>query len=132
MSRERAARGRARLEELLGPLRLVREEHREGDALGDSGGRVPVGATDTLEEVDANSVPDLAAWLNEQDRAWLDLEIPALDGATPRVAAKDRRLRPRLVDLLIDIENRQARMSRGGAVGQDVSWLWKELGLRRP
>ncbi len=39
--------------------------------------------------------------------------------------------RQRPVDLLIDIENRQARRSRRGA-GRDVSWLWREPGLKCP
>jgi hypothetical protein len=131
MSRERAARGRARLEELLGPLRLAREEHREANARGGGDTFAPAGSGGGLEAIDAETVPDVKAWLDDQDRAWLDLEIPALDGATPRAAAKDRRLRPRLVDLLIDIENRQARLSRRGG-DRDVSWLWRELGLKRP
>jgi len=129
MSRERAALGRARLEELLGPLHLASEEHRDPDTDGPERGDAPWINGD--DDLDFDSVPEVRAMLDAQDRAWVDLEIPALDGATPRAAAKDRRLRPRLVDLLIDLENRQARMSRRGA-GRDVSWLWEELGLRRP
>ena len=129
ISRERAARGRARLEELLGPLRLASEEHREALAPGPDDEASPV--VEGPDDIDIDSVPELKAMLDAQDRAWLDLEIPALDGSTPRAAAKDRRLRPRLVDLLIDLENRQARMSRRGS-GRDVSWLWEELGLTRP
>jgi hypothetical protein len=128
LSRERAARGRARMEDLLGPLRLVREEHRAAGSPPDA----DFDGVDSRADVIAiNDVPELAAYLEQQDRAWLDLEIPALDGATPRAAAQSRRLRPRLVELLVDIENRQARMALGGR-GRDVAWMWSELGLKRP
>jgi hypothetical protein len=129
MSRERAARGHARLEELLGPLRLASEEHLDAPAPGPDPEASPVVAGD--DDIDIDSVPEVKLMLEAQDRAWLDLEIPALDGATPRAAATSWRLRPRLVDLLIDTENRQARMSRRGA-GRDAAWLWEELGLKRP
>ena len=76
-------------------------------------------------------MPELAAYLDQRDRAWLDLEVPALDGATPRAAAMNRRLRPRLVELLVDIENRQARLALQGQ-GRDTTWMWDELGLKRP
>ena len=67
----------------------------------------------------------------QRDREWLDLEIPALGGSTPREAAKDRRLRARLRDLLVEMENIEARMA-GSTGGRDLTWMWKELGLRRP
>lgn len=129
ISRERAARGRARLEELLGPLRLMREEHREANVRGGVGDAAP--DTGQRDEIDLSAAPELAAYLDDLDRAWLDLEIPALDGATPRAAAKNRRLRPRLVELLITIENTQARLARGGQA-RGITWMWAELGLERP
>ena len=128
LSRERAARGRVRMEALLGPLRLVREEHRAAGAADAAGGEEQAAHDD---EIDISATPELAAYLDAQDRAWLDLEIPALDDATPRAAAKDRRLRPRLVELLMTIENTQARLARNGHA-RDVRWMWDELGVTRP
>jgi hypothetical protein len=72
---------------------------------------------------------DLNALWDEMDRAWLDTEVPALDGHTPRQAARDKRLRPRLRALLVDIENQVARINDAP---RDLAWMWKELGLRRP
>jgi hypothetical protein len=48
----------------------------------------------------------------------------------PREAARDPRLRRRLRNLLIDIENREARIN--APAPRDLRWMWKELGLRRP
>jgi hypothetical protein len=125
-SSTRAARARTRLEEILGPLTVRSEEHRELDP----DDRRPHD-TPPPELIDISEVPELQSWLREQDREWLDTSVPALDGRTPREAAADRRLRPRLRDLLIGIENREARLA-GTATGRDVTWMWKELGLRRP
>jgi len=49
----------------------------------------------------------LARCTPEHDRKWVDNSIPALDGMTPRQAAADPTMRPRLVELLKDIENRR-------------------------
>jgi hypothetical protein len=128
LSRERAGRARARVEEVVGALRLRSEHHTAPDL--DEGPAVarhttPAGA------IDIDDVPELAVWRDQQDRAWLDLDIPALDGKTPRQAAKSRRMKPRLVQLLIDIENREARMA-APKPARDLTWMWKELGLERP
>jgi len=125
-SRERAARARARLERQFGALVLRRERYRTP---GDD--PPPLPATSLEGAIALDQVPELADWLTERDREWLDLEIPALDGSTPRQAAKDRRLRGRLRDLLVEMENLEARMA-GGTHGRDLAWMWKELGLRKP
>ena len=126
-SRERAQRARARLEREFGPLVLRREEYRN-PGTDPAGEAMPVASADGIIALD--HVPELAEWMAARDREWLDLDIPALDGSTPREAAKDSRLRGRLRDLLIEMENIEARMA--GAHGRDLTWLWKELGLRRP
>jgi hypothetical protein len=125
LSRERAVRGRARLEELLGPLSLRSEEYRPFDP----GDRPSPPAA--AEPIDISNVPELQAWIEAQDRQWLDTSVPALDNRTPRQAAGDKRLRPRLRDLLIEIENQEERRGTAGG-GRDVTWMWQELGLRRP
>jgi hypothetical protein len=70
-------------------------------------------------------------YLEEHYRRWPDEGIPALDGHTPREAARDRKLRPRLVSLLKNMELQQARQS-GPMASFDTSFLWAELGLKRP
>jgi hypothetical protein len=128
LSRKRAARARERLEALVGPLTLRSEDYREPDpdGIGDD-------ADDELDDaiIDPSEVPDLDAYMAEQDRKWLDLEVPALDGLTPRQAARRRGMRERLKQLLMGIENREARAALHGH-GRDVRWMWDELGLRRP
>jgi hypothetical protein len=60
---------------------------------------------------------------------WLDDEIPALGGATPRAAAADPALRPRLVELLKQMENEAARHPAGSPVKYDFGRLRRALGL---
>ena len=127
-ARERAGRGRARLEATLGPLALRRETHT---APGDEPKQGWADFDSNDDDVDPQSLPEVQEWLRKYDREWLDLEIPALDGKTPRQAARDRRLRPRLLMLLMHIENEQARLANRG-LGRDLSWLWSELKLKRP
>ncbi|PYQ03037.1 MAG: hypothetical protein DMF82_14315 [Acidobacteria bacterium] len=65
-------------------------------------------------------------------RTWPDQPLPALDGRTPRQAARSRTLRPRLVDLLKEMENRETRAARPASPAYDFGWIWQELGLERP
>jgi hypothetical protein len=71
-------------------------------------------------------------WLDDYYRRWVDEPVPALGGRTPRHAATLKTQRPRLIDLLKDFENRQARASLRGGHPYDFGWLWRELGLERP
>ncbi len=63
------------------------------------------------------------------ERAFLDDAIPALDGRTPREAAGDPALRPKLIRLMksrvrqCDEENLETGSNR------DVNWMLRELGL---
>jgi len=69
--------------------------------------------------------------LERHYRDWVDHPLPALDGMTPRQAAADPGMKRRLVSLLKDLELHQAR-TEGHMATYDVSWLWSELGLKRP
>ena len=62
-------------------------------------------------------------------RSWIDEAVPALDNLTPRAAAKDKTMRPRLIDLLKDIENGERRERSHGRPAIEIDWLWEELGL---
>jgi hypothetical protein len=62
-------------------------------------------------------------------RRWLDEPVPALDDRTPRAAAKDADLRPRLVELLHDLGRMYQRSLKLGHPAFDPSWMWDALGL---
>ena len=62
-------------------------------------------------------------------RRWLDDELPMLDGATPRQAARSRALLPKLVEALKDLEHAYYRALRDGTAAFDSFWMWNELGL---
>ncbi len=131
-SRQRATRGRARLEAVLGPLHVRSEEHHEpGSGPPPAHWRDEANDPEPASPRDLSQLPELRDWLERKDREWLDLEVPALDGMTPRAAARDRRMRPRLKSLLMQMENREARMAAPDPP-RDITWMWKELDLKRP
>ena len=68
-------------------------------------------------------------FLDTHYRNWLDEKIPALDGKSPREAARDFEGREQLVALLKELENREARRAKYTGVGYDARWLWRELGI---
>lgn len=69
--------------------------------------------------------------LDEQQlRAWLDTELPELDGKTPRRAVRSKAGRRRVLHLLKSIERGEHLNARDrGTEPRDVAWMWKELGL---
>jgi hypothetical protein len=72
---------------------------------------------------------DFQRKLSKQNDQWCGRAIPSLGGKTPREAATDPALRPRLVSL---VKNRIRRADEAGLDGNqflDESWLVKELGL---
>jgi hypothetical protein len=68
-------------------------------------------------------------YLARHYRKWLGDSIPLLEGRTPREAADDARLRPRLVELLGDLERQYETALKQGEPAYDPSWMWEELGL---
>jgi len=68
-------------------------------------------------------------YLDFHYREWLDEKISALDGKSPRESARDFEGRERLVALLKELENREARRAKDTGVGYDALWLWRELGI---
>jgi hypothetical protein len=98
--------------------RLRRRERDEGPAEGGAG-ELP---REVVEELAQN-------YYGRHYRAWLDEPVPALDDRTPRAAAKDAALRPRLVELLHGLERMYQHALRSGEPAYDSSWMWSELGL---
>jgi len=57
---------------------------------------------------------------------WIDEPIPALGGLTPRDAAKLPRARPKLLTLLKEFEQHEARLPADERI--DLGWLRGALG----
>jgi hypothetical protein len=88
--------------------------------------------SDDLEEssddLDTEGADEDVDWeLPPIGRNWLDIPHPDLDNLTPRAASVRWRMRPRLLDLVMCLENAEAR-----TLEPDLDWLWEELQLPRP
>ena len=125
MSEQRMARCRRRLEDLLGAqIDLVETTTKSAaQALAES-------PPEDVPEPPALP-PEVVAEMEEQMlRQWLDESIPALDGMTPREAARTPEGREMLEDLLAYIERRYPREKRApGTMSPDYRKARKMLGL---
>jgi hypothetical protein len=130
-SQERAAKGRAWLEKLVGDLVRFRATALETveQAMTELRKQRPRKVVEEPEEVDTTPVREL---YDRHYHTWLDRPVPALGNRTPRAAAQTKLWRPRLIDLLKRIENGAERAALSGRPPYDFSWIWKELGLERP
>lgn len=67
--------------------------------------------------------------LRAMDQAFLDESVPALENRTPREAARDPSLRPRLIELMKHrVQSHDERNLETGGVN-DINWMLHELGL---
>jgi hypothetical protein len=131
-SRERVARGSNLLKQ-VGFVEVRDEEIKEGQRiLEEARGRLNeglVGGSDGLPE----PPPEAQAYLQEAMRRhyedWVDQRLPALEGKTPREAAKDPRSRQRLIDLLREMEYMDKRGSHPGYPPYDWNKMRRRLGL---
>ncbi len=81
---------------------------------------------DSEDEIPAEiKIELMTEFLDNHYRKWLDMPIPALDGLTPRQAAKKPSARKKLIALL-----QKDTASPVEGFSYDKSWLWKELGLK--
>jgi hypothetical protein len=63
---------------------------------------------------------------------WPSIPLPALNGKTPLAAAKLKSLRPKLIDLLKQIEQGEARRAKEESIQPiDLSFLWERLNIER-
>ena len=63
---------------------------------------------------------------------WPSIPLPALNGKTPLAAAKLKSLRPKLIDLLKQIEQGEARRAKEEGIQPiDLSFLWERLNIER-
>jgi len=70
-----------------------------------------------------------AQWRREADREFLDEQVPALSNRTPREAARDPSLRPKLIHLMKQrVRSHDAfNLETGGT--EDINWMLRELDL---
>lgn len=68
--------------------------------------------------------------LAEHYEAWVDESVPRLEHESPRTAARNTELRPRVVKMLKELEAHYERSLDQGEPAFDPSWLWVELGLQ--
>ena len=133
MSNAHGKDARALLERIAGDaLRYVGTEESDGSELKQLGRPVCLecGADGNPDEPpSAESLAVVKRAMEQHYRRWLDDEIPALGGSTPRAAAADDRLRPQLVDLLKQMENQEQRRPSGIGGVYDFGWVRRELGL---
>ncbi len=131
-SRERAERGRRLLEDVAGDavkFRATRYEDVERALEKHRASPAPPPAERVPPEVEAQIVGE---YYERHYRDWLDQPIPALGNRTPRHAARLKTMRPRLIALLKEFENRSARLRREGRAAYDFGWMWEALGLEHP
>lgn len=104
-------------------VRLSSERHTLADIAAE-GPRTPL---DEMAEQPPEVRAALEEYMREMERRWVDEQVPALDGRTPREAAADAKLRPRLLALLEDFELAGARAAPGSTY--DVGRLRALLSL---
>jgi hypothetical protein len=78
---------------------------------------------------DAGAIREL---FDRHYRSWIERPVPALGNRTPRAAAAAALWRPKLVNLLKQLENASERATINGRPSYDFGWMWQELGLPRP
>ena len=142
MSEERAERGRAFIEQLAGELVTFRasrtqdpwqavEERREKQAArGARGGARPKRSSRSgIPAVEEARI--VGEYYEKHYREWVDHPLPALNGRTPREAARLKSQRAKVVQLLKHLEHGSERQQDAGEPTYDFSWMWKELGVDR-
>lgn len=127
-SRRRLERARAFLEPLLGG-RIGAPEISIGSVEDAMARRVdkPAPRQRTVPKRVEREITE--RYLDGYYRKWLDEKIPALDGRSPREAARHVEGREQLVALLKELESREARRAKDTGVGYNALWLWRELGI---
>jgi len=124
-SRERLKAGKALLKEILG--RLARHQGDEfqdvATALESLDSSPPYFPEEEVDEALSRQI--LAAQIEE----WLDTPTPALDGLSPREAARDPAMREQLEEMLKTVEYIEEQKRREGDIYIDTADLRRELGL---
>lgn len=129
-SRRRLAAGTELLEKRVGSAIQHRED--EIKPLQMEPGRSKV-SVDKTAEIAEELPEEVEAWQAEMmaqyHREWLDQNVPALDGKTPREAVKTLGGRVRVIRLLKEFEEQESVKARAGKIAYDLDELKTELGL---
>lgn len=148
MSEERAVRGRAFIEQLAGDLVTFRvskaqdpwkavDERREQRAARDASAGPRAGAAPPRRKASHSGISAseeariIGEYYEKHYREWPDHPLPALNGRTPREAARLKTQRAKVVQLLKAMEHGSERQQAAGEPSYDFSWMWKELGVER-
>ena len=128
MSRERLERGKKRLEQLIGGFIRHRADEFEDIHVGmERVAQRSGGKEKPVPDEKARAIA--ASVMKRQLSTWPDQSLPALDGRTPREAVATNEGRQKVLDLIKDFENMEARRKKEGQVSMDLSFLRKELGV---
>ena len=131
----RADTARKWLEKLAAPhishLERTTEDPRE--RFQDAGRSQPKAAKRDEDEIPLEIQREIInEHLTEHYGDWPNMPLPALNGKTPLQAAKLKTYRPKLVELLKQIEQGEARRAKdSGIPAFDIGFLWERLGLVR-
>lgn len=123
------------LEELLGDLvgppltRLQSPEKMMEEPRGSASSPAMTGP-----DIDPHELAQiLSGYLDQHYRQALDDAIPALDGKSPRKCVKTKQGREKVTAWLKYLENQEShKANREGSTPYDFSWMWDELGLKKP
>ncbi len=127
-SKERGEQGRELLERILGDaIRYRITEYQDiKQALKSEPKKGKPAPSSLPPEVEAQLVKD---FLDKHYEKWLDEKIPALSNRTPRHAVTLKTYRPKVIDLLKEMENMEAHAATPEKEPYDFGWIWKALGL---
>lgn len=131
-SLERCERGRKLVERLAGDAVTYRVTRTEDikqamQALQARGPAAEVPALPLeLREAGTAAVEQRLTLHLEQ---WVGERIPRLGDTTPRDAAASAKLRPRVVEMLKELEVQYEKALSSGQPASDPTWMWEELGL---
>jgi hypothetical protein len=129
-SPQRAQRGRALLDPVIGPFaeEPVVESKTVAEMMASrpaDEGRAPSSGLPTDEE---RAI--IHETLERHYHRLLDEPVPMLGNVSPRKAAKTKKGREKLVGWLKLLENSTARQEANSSMaGYDLSWMWDELGV---
>lgn len=129
-SQERAVRGRAWLEALVGEHVRYRATALETveQTMASFRRQRPMKPIDPPPPAEAGVVREL---YDRHYRTWLDRPDPGLGQRTPRAAARTSLWRAQLIERLKQMENAAERAALQGRPGYDFHWIWTALGLER-
>jgi hypothetical protein len=129
LSRERAEKGRSLIERIAGDAVRFRATSFQvpEQVLAD----MQTGDPGEPQQVSTEQTELLLEYYEHHYRSWIDEEVPALGGLTPRQASQSDTGKPRLAEMIKDLERMYQKALKEGQPAYDPSWMWAELGLDR-